>query len=113
MTNFNNSVQLIGRAGIDPEIKNFENNRKRARFTIAINNFYYNQQGERVADTQWHRVIAWGKTADVVEKIVKKGRQLAVSGKLTSQSWEDQAGSKHQKTEIVLNKIQAIGKMAG
>ncbi|HPE42981.1 MAG TPA: single-stranded DNA-binding protein [Bacteroidales bacterium] len=113
MTTLNNTVQLIGRAGLDPEIKNFENSRKRARFSIAINNYYYNQHGDRVENTQWHQVIAWGKTAEVVEKIVKKGRQLAVTGKLTSQSWEDQDGNKHQKTEIVLNKIQAFGKMAG
>ncbi len=113
MTTLNNTVQLIGRAGLDPEIKNFENNRKRARFSIAITNYYYNQNGERVENTQWHQLIAWGKTAEVVEKIVKKGRQLAVTGTLTNQSWQDQAGSKHQKTEIVLNMIQAFGKMAG
>ncbi|MBG0782416.1 MAG: single-stranded DNA-binding protein [Bacteroidales bacterium] len=112
MTTFNNTVQLIGRAGNDPEIKSFDKERKMARFSIATNSYYYNQNGERVEDTHWHQVIAWGKTAEIVEKHVKKGRQLAVAGKLTNRSWDDKEGNKRYAVEIVLNQIQAFGKVA-
>jgi single-strand DNA-binding protein len=112
MTTLHNTVQLIGRAGIDPEIKSFDKARKMARFSIATNSYYYNQNGERVEDTHWHQVIAWGKTAEVVEKLVKKGRQLAISGKLINRSWDDKEGNKRYAVEIVLNQIQVFGKVA-
>ncbi|MDA3941931.1 MAG: single-stranded DNA-binding protein [Bacteroidetes bacterium] len=110
MTTLNNTVQLIGRAGLDPEIKSFDKDRKMARFSIATNSYYYNQKGERVEDTQWHQVIAWGKTAEVVEKIVKKGREIAVSGKLTNRNWDDKDGNKRYATEVEINHIIAFGK---
>ncbi|HPE42983.1 MAG TPA: single-stranded DNA-binding protein [Bacteroidales bacterium] len=113
MTTLNNTVQLIGRAGLDPEIKSFDKERKMARFSIATNSYYYNKNGERVDDTQWHQVVAWGKTAEVVEKLVKKGREVAVSGKLNNRSWEDKDGNKRYIVEIVLNEIHAFGKAAG
>ncbi len=112
MTTLHNNVQLIGRAGIDPEIKNFGNDRKLARFAIATNSFYTNQNGERVKDTQWHQVIAWGKTAEIVEKLVKKGRQLAVTASLNNRSWDDKDGNKRYAVELVLNQIQLVGQVA-
>ena len=76
MSNLRNSVQLIGRPGIDPEVKILANDRKMARFTLATNDYYHNQKGERVEETQWHNLVAWGKTAEIVEKLVKKGTTL-------------------------------------
>ncbi len=108
MTTMRNNVQLIGRPGIEPEIKSFDNNRKLARFTLATNDYYYNQKGERVEETQWHNIIAWGKTADIVEKIVKKGKEVAIGGKLTSRNWEDKDGNKRQTVEVVVNQLIAI-----
>lgn len=108
MTTLNNNVQLIGRAGMDPEIKSFEKERKMARFSIATNSYYYDQKGERVEETQWHQLVAWGKTAEVVEKLVQKGKQLAVSGKLTNRSWEDKDGNKRFQVEVVVNEIMAF-----
>ncbi|MCK9452251.1 MAG: single-stranded DNA-binding protein, partial [Bacteroidales bacterium] len=70
MTQLINNVQLIGRAGMAPEIKTFEKDRKLARFSLATNEYYYDQKGERKENTQWHNLIAWGKTAEIIEKVV-------------------------------------------
>lgn len=112
MTTLSNNVQLIGRAGKDPEIKKFDKDRKVARFTMATNSYYYNQKGERVEDTQWHQLVAWGKTAEVVEKLVKKGSEIAVNGKLTNRSYEDKEGNTRYFVEVVLNQIHAFSKAA-
>jgi single-strand DNA-binding protein len=108
MTTLKNSVQLIGHAGIDPEVKTIGKDRKMARFTLATNDYYINEKGDRKEDTQWHRLVAWGKTAEIVEKHVKKGQQVAISGKLTNNNWEDKDGNKHQHVEVVINEIIAF-----
>ncbi|MBS4058055.1 MAG: single-stranded DNA-binding protein [Bacteroidetes bacterium] len=108
MTSLKNSVKLIGRPGKDPEIKVIGNDRKMARFTLATNDYYYNAKGERVEETQWHNLVAWGKIAEVVEQHVKKGREIAVEGKLTSHSWEDKDGQKHQLTEVLINEVMVL-----
>ncbi|MFZ4464384.1 MAG: single-stranded DNA-binding protein [Bacteroidales bacterium] len=108
MTTIRNSVQLIGRPGIDPEVKTIAKDRKMARFTLATNDYYYNQKGERVEETQWHNLVAWGKTAEIVEKIVKKGKEIVVEGKLTSNQWEDKEGVKHASVQVVVNELFAM-----
>ncbi len=100
MTTMRNSVQLIGRAGIDPEVRTIAKDRQLARFTLATNEYYYNDKGERVDETTWHRIVAFGKLAERIEKVVKKGQQLAVTGKITSNSWEDKDGNKRYTVEI-------------
>lgn len=105
MTTMRNSVQLIGHAGLDPEVKTVGNDRKMARFTLATNDYYVNQKGERVEETQWHRVLAWGKLAEIIEKEVKKGKRVLVNGKLTTNNWEDKDGNKRQTVEVVVNEI--------
>jgi single-strand DNA-binding protein len=104
----NNFVQLIGRAGNDPEIKTLENDRKMARFRMATSTYYINQKGERAEDTQWHQLVAWGKTAELVEKLVKKGKEMAVSGKLNNNSWEDAEGNKRYSVDVVVNEIMVF-----
>jgi single-strand DNA-binding protein len=104
----NNFVQLIGRAGNDPEIKTLENDRKMARFRMATSTYYTNQKGERAEDTQWHQLVAWGKTAELVEKLVKKGKEMAVSGKLNNNSWEDAEGNKRYSVDVVVNEIMVF-----
>ncbi|MDD4374282.1 MAG: single-stranded DNA-binding protein [Bacteroidales bacterium] len=108
MTTINDSIQLTGRAGNNPTIKNLENERKIARFAFATSNASINENGKRVSQTQWHQVVAWGKLADVVQMQVKKGRQVAISGRLSSRNWEDRKGKLRTKTEIVLNEIHSI-----
>ncbi|MBT8259831.1 MAG: single-stranded DNA-binding protein, partial [Bacteroidia bacterium] len=92
MNSLRNKVQLIGNLGNDPEIINLESGKTLAKFTIATNENYKNAKGEKVTDTQWHNIIAWGKTAQIVEKYVNKGKEVAIEGKLTSRSYDDKEG---------------------
>ncbi|WP_378184841.1 single-stranded DNA-binding protein [Aquimarina sp. W85] len=110
MSTLKNKVQLIGNLGQDPEIMTLESGKKLAKFSLATNDYYYNKAGDKVTDTQWHQVVAWGKTAEVVEHYVNKGQELAIEGKLTSRSYEDAAGNKRYITEIICNELLMLGK---
>ena len=109
MNTIKNKVQLIGNLGMNPEIKNLDLGKKLAKFSIATNEFYKNAKGEKVEDTQWHNLIAWGKTADIIEKYLQKGNEVAIEGKLTNRSYEDKDGNKRHITEIVVNEILMLG----
>ena len=110
MNSLRNKVQLIGNLGNDPEIINLESGKTLAKFTIATNESYKNSNGEKVTDTQWHNIIAWGKTAQIIEKYVTKGKEIAIEGKLTSRSYETKEGDKRYITEIVCNELLLLGK---
>ena len=110
MNTLRNKVQLIGNLGKDPEIINLESGKTLAKFAIATNESYKNAQGEKVTDTQWHNIIAWGKTAQIVEKYVGKGKEVAIEGKLTTRSWEDKDGMKRYITEVVCSELLMLGK---
>ncbi len=110
MNALRNKVQLIGRVGQDPEILNLETGRKLAKFSIATNENYTNTKGEKVEHTDWHHVVAWGKTAGIIEQFVNKGKEVAVEGKLTNRSWEDKEGQKRYTTEIVCNELLLLSK---
>lgn len=110
MSTLRNKVQLIGNLGNDPEIIDLEGGKKLAKFSIATNESYKNNKGERVTDTQWHHVVAWGKTADIVAQYVVKGKEVAVEGKLTTRSWEDKEGQKRYTTEVVCDELLLLGK---
>lgn len=105
MNNLKNRVQLIGHLGADPEIKTFESNKKVARLSLATNDEYTNKEGQEVKQTQWHQLVVWGKLAEVVEKYVKKGEEIAIEGKLTYRSWDDKDGKSHNITEIVVHEL--------
>ena len=109
MNTLRNKVQLIGNLGNDPEIINLESGKMLAKFSIATNDSYKNAQGEKITDTQWHNVIAWGKTAEIVEKYVTKGKEIAIEGKLTSRSYETKEGEKRYTTEVVCNELLMLG----
>ena len=100
MNALKNKVQLIGNLGQDPEIMNMENGTKLAKFSIATSDSYKNAKGEKVEDTQWHNIVAWGKTADIVENYLVKGKQVAVEGKLTHRSYETKDGEKRYITAV-------------
>jgi single-strand DNA-binding protein len=104
-----NKVQLIGYVGQEPEVKTV-NNKKVATLTIATNDFYYNEKGDKVEQTEWHRITAWGKTAEVIEKYVTKGKEIAVEGKLTHRSYDDKDGIKRYVTEILVLELLLLGK---
>lgn len=105
-----NSVQLIGHVGQEPEIKNLEAGKKLANISIATNEVYYRENGDKVEKTEWHRVTAWGKAAEIIEKYVTKGKEVAIEGKLTHRSYEDKDGNKRFITEVVANEILLLGK---
>lgn len=110
MNNLRNSVRLIGNLGGNPEIKSLEKGNKVAKFTLATNESYSDKEGKKVTDTQWHNIIAWGKTADIVEEFLTKGSEVAIEGKLTTKSYEGKEGDKKYFTEIVLNELLMLGK---
>jgi single-strand DNA-binding protein len=110
MSTLRNHVQLIGHVGQDPEIKSFEENKKLANLTIATKENYKNEKGEKVEETQWHRITAWGKTAEIIEKYVVKGKEIAVEGKLRHRSYDDKNGDKKYVTEIVISELLLLGK---
>lgn len=109
MSTLRNRVQLIGNVGNDPEVKSFEGGKKVANLTLATNESYRNEKGEKVEQTEWHRVVAWGKTAEIVEKYVTKGKEIAIEGKLTHRSYDDKNGEKRYITEVVVNEITLFG----
>jgi single-strand DNA-binding protein len=110
MNTLKNRVQLIGNVGNDPEIKNLDGGRKLASLSIATNESYTNDKGERVEQTEWHRVTAWGKTAEIIEKYVTKGKEVAIEGKLSHRSYDDKNGERRYITEVVVSGIQMFGK---
>ena len=109
MNALKNKVQLIGNLGKDPEIINLDSGKTLAKFSIATNESYKNAQGEKVTDTQWHNIVAWGKTAGIVEKYLAKGKEVAIEGKLTTRSWDDKDGNKRYTTEVVCNELLMLG----
>jgi len=109
MSTLRNSVKLIGNVGQTPEIKNLENGKKVANFSIATNETYFNKAGEKVTQTYWHNLVAWGKTAEIIENYVDKGKEVAIEGKLTNRSYETQDGQRRYITEILVNEILLLG----
>lgn len=105
-----NSVQLIGHVGQEPEIKNLEGGKKLANFSIATNEVYYRENGDKVEKTEWHRVTAWGKTADIIERFVTKGKEIAIGGKLSHRSYDDKDGIKRYVTEVIADEVLLLGK---
>lgn len=101
MTTLRNRVQLVGNLGMDPEIVKFESGKKIAKFTVATNETF-GTNGNTKTETQWHNVVAWGAQADIADKYLKKGSQIALEGRLTYRNYEDKNGQKKYITEIVL-----------
>ena len=109
MSTLRNTVQLIGHVGNEPEIINLESGKKLAKFSVATNESYKNAKGEKITDTQWHNIAAWGKPAELVENYVPKGKEVGIEGKLTSRSYEDKDGVKRYVTEVVCNELLLLG----
>ena len=104
-----NKVQLIGNLGGKPEVKQTESGKKFAVFSVATNENYRNAKGEKVTETQWHRVVAWGKVADIAEKYLDKGKEIALEGKLITRTYNDKAGTKKYITEVLVNELLMLG----
>ena len=108
-----NKVMLIGNVGRDPEVRYLDGNSPNAKvatFTLATTERYRDRNGELRENTEWHNIVAWRNTADVVEKFVKKGTQLYIEGRLRTRSWDDQSGNKKYTTEVIADNLQLLGK---
>jgi len=110
MNSMKNKVQLIGHLGANPEIKSLDGGKKLARISIATNETYTGADGEKVTETQWHNVIAWGKTAELAEKLFSKGMEVLIDGKLVSRSYTDKEGIKKYVTEVQANELLVFSK---
>lgn len=104
-----NKVQLIGNLGGNPEIKTTEGGKKLARFSIATSEVYRNAKGEKVTETQWHNLVAWGKLAEIAEKFLVKGSEVAIEGKLVNRNYNDKEGNKKYITEVQVNEVLMLG----
>ncbi|KAF9659012.1 MULTISPECIES: single-stranded DNA-binding protein [Tenacibaculum] len=109
MNALKNRVQLIGNLGNTPEIITLDSGKKLAKFAIATNETYKNAQGEKITDTQWHNIVAWNKTAEIIEKYLEKGKEVMIEGRLTSRYFEDKEGNKRYITEVVCNELLMLG----
>lgn len=94
---------------MDPEVKQLDGGKKLAKVSIATKDTYKNATGEKVTETQWHNLVAWGKTAEIAEKYLKKGNEVAVEGKLVSRSYTTKEGEKRWVCEIVVHELLMLG----
>ncbi len=109
MRNLKNKVQLIGHVGQTPEMTLLEGGKTVIRFSLATNEYYKTGEGEKVQKTQWHNLVAWNKTAELIELLVTKGKEVAIEGKLTSHSYEDKGGVRRYVTEVLVNEFLLLG----
>ena len=100
-----NKVQLIGNLGNKPEIRTTESGKKMARFSLATDETYRSAKGEKITETQWHNVIAWGKVVEIAEQYLTKGSEIALEGKLVNRNYTDKDGNKRYVTEVQVNEI--------
>ena len=107
-----NKVQLIGHVGQKPQSRTFENDKKMVRFSVATNETYRNAQGVKVTDTQWHNLVAFGKVAEIAEKYLDKGSEVALEGKLVNRNYTDKEGVKRYVTEIHVSELLLLGSQA-
>lgn len=109
MYSLKNKVQLIGHLGNNPEVKETESGKKLARFSIATNEIYRNAKGEKIKETTWHNLVAWGKIAGIAEKYLVKGSEVAIEGKLINRSYTDKTGTKKYISEVEVNELVMLG----
>lgn len=105
MNKINNEVKLVGNLGRDMELLTFDNGNKMARCTMATNDYYVNNRGEKIQETQWHNIVAWGKTAEFMASQLSKGHEVSVTGKLVHRTYEDKDGRKRYVSEVVVGQF--------
>lgn len=113
MNDIKNKVQLIGYLGQDPDIKTIGDGKKVAHLSLATNENYKNAKGEKVTETQWHNIVAWGKLADIAGKYLLKGTEVAIEGKLINRNYTDKQGVKRYVTEVQAHELLILTKKAG
>lgn len=104
-----NKVIIVGRLGADPEVKTITSGQTVCRLSVATSENWTDRDGQKQEKTEWHRVVVWGKVAEICGQHLSKGRQVYLEGRLQTRSWEDQQGQKKYTTEIVANTVQFLG----
>jgi len=110
MNTLKNSVTLIGNLGKEVELKELASGSKVAKILIATNDYYKNNKGEPVTDTQWHNLVAWGKTAEMMAEKLSKGSEVAIQGKLVHRSYEDKDGNMRYISEVKVNEFMKVSR---
>ena len=110
--NVRNNVQLIGNLGKDVEIKKFDSGKIKAKISLATSDFYKNDKGEKVQETEWHNIVAWGKVAENMNTILSKGSEVLIKGKIQSRSYKDKEDNAKYITEIVASDFLCFDKKA-
>ncbi len=105
-----NKVILVGHLGRDPELRYTQNGQAVANFSLATTESYAKRDGEREDRTEWHRIVAWGRLAEICAEYLSKGRQVYVEGRIQTREWEDREGEKRRTTEIVAREMQMLGR---
>jgi single-strand DNA-binding protein len=105
MNSLRNSVKLIGRLGQDPEVKLLDTGNKVATFSLATSESYTTKDGSKQEQTQWHTIVMWGNLAVICEKYLKKGKEIAIDGRISYRNWEDKLGNKHFTSEIIASDL--------
>jgi single-strand DNA-binding protein len=105
-----NKVILIGNVGVDPELRYTTNGTPVANFSIATTERWTNRQGEATENTEWHRIVAWGKLGEFCSQYVNKGKQVYIEGRIRTRSWEDREGKKQRTTEVIAQRLQLLGR---
>ena len=104
-----NKVILVGNLGSDPELKYMQSGTAMCTFSVATNESYKDAEGQMVDKTEWHRIVTWGRLAEICGEYLKKGRQVYLEGQLQTRSWEDQDGNTKYMTEIKAREMQMLG----
>jgi single-strand DNA-binding protein len=104
-----NKVILVGNLGRDPEIRYTPSGQAVANFTLATSENFTNREGKREERTEWHRIVVWGKTAELCTQYLAKGRSVYIEGRLQTREWEDKEGQKRRTTEVVAQSVQFLG----
>ena len=110
MNNLSNSVRLTGRLGAAPEMKELENEKKVAKISLATHYYQKNGNGETVEETHWHQLVLWNQQAEVAEKYLNRGSQIAIEGRLANRFYTDKDGAKHYVTEVIVSEMMMLGK---
>ncbi|MCL4110063.1 UNVERIFIED_CONTAM: hypothetical protein GTU68_057293 [Idotea baltica] len=108
MYNLNNSVRLTGHLGKDVEIRTIDSGARVAQTSIATNSFYTNKQGEKIQDVDWHNIVAWNKTAEYMERYLKKGSKVMIEGMLKNDTYKNKDGEIRYRSKIVINSLQNL-----
>lgn len=104
-----NKAILIGNLGRDPELRYTQTGQAVVNFSLATSENWTDKSGERVEKTEWHRIVAWGKTGELCAQYLSKGRTVYIEGRIQTRDWEDKEGVKRQTTEINATTVQFLG----